>query len=118
MQRFLYSGNALPRGGLATPTPAPDDVLGDMSDMVIAGDGEAVEEYPYSKKLVRGSTGESVKQVQTRLTELGFSGMRVRVTERGARLEFRQSQICYCKKQVSRLAIVCNIGKPYGWHTH
>ena len=22
------------------------------------------------------------------------------------------------KKKVSRLAIVCNIGKPYGWHTH
>ena len=72
MQRFLYSGNALPRGGLATPTPAPNDVLGDTSDMVIAGDGEAVEEYPYSKKLVRGSTGENVKQVQTRLKELGF----------------------------------------------
>ena len=22
------------------------------------------------------------------------------------------------QKKVSRLDIVCNIGKPYGWHTH
>ena len=72
MQKLLFSGNALPRSGQPTPTPAPDGLLGDMSDMVIAGDGEAVEEYPYSKKLTRGVSGENVKQVQTRLKELGF----------------------------------------------
>ncbi len=70
LQRLLFSGNALPKGGMVTPTPAPD--LGDLTDMVIAGDGEAVEEYPYQKKLVRGASGADVKQVQTRLTELGF----------------------------------------------
>jgi len=71
-QRHLFSGSALPKGGFVTPTPAPDSDLGDLSDLVIAGDGEAVEEYPYKKKLIRGSTGADVKQVQTRLTELGF----------------------------------------------
>jgi len=69
-QRLLFGGSALPKGGKVTPTPAPD--LGDLTDMVIAGDGEAVEEYPYKKKLTRGAKGEDVKQVQTRLTELGF----------------------------------------------
>lgn len=69
-QRLLFGGSAMPKGGMITPTPAPD--LGDLTDMVIAGDGEAVEEYPYKKKLTRGAKGEDVKQVQTRLTELGF----------------------------------------------
>ncbi len=71
-QRLLFSGNAQPNAGAATPTPAPDSVLGDLTDLVIAGDGEAVEEYPYKKKLTRGATGADVKQVQTRLKELGF----------------------------------------------
>ncbi len=71
-QKQLFDGSAMPKGGMIAPTPAPDSALGDVSDMVIAGDGEAIEEYPYKKKLVRGSTGADVKQVQTRLTELGF----------------------------------------------
>ncbi|MBR3765340.1 MAG: peptidoglycan-binding protein [Clostridia bacterium] len=70
LQRYLYSGNALPRGGFVTPAPASE--LGDVNDLVIAGDGEAVEVYPYKKKLTRGASGADVKQVQTRLTELGF----------------------------------------------
>lgn len=36
---------------------------------------------------------KKIERAEARLTELGFSGMRVRVTERGARLEFRQSQM-------------------------
>ena len=69
-QRLLFGGSAMPKAGKLTPTPAPD--LGDLTDMVVAGDGEAIEEYPYKKKLTRGAKGEDVKQVQTRLTELGF----------------------------------------------
>ena len=72
LQRLLFSGTALPKDGMPTATPAPNADLGDLTDMVIAGDGEAVEEYPYKKKLTRGAKGEDVKQVQTRLTELGF----------------------------------------------
>lgn len=68
--RLLFGGNALPKGGVPTATPDPSGALGDIADMVIAGDGEAVEEY--KNKLTRGAKGENVKKVQTRLTELGF----------------------------------------------
>lgn len=51
--------------------PLPGD-----EDIVITGDGETVnfEELnkDYSKKLQRGSKGSNVKEVQKRLTELGF----------------------------------------------
>lgn len=70
-QRALFGDNALADGASPTPTPAPDQDLGDVNDMVLAGDGEAtVEEY--EKKLSRGAKGENVKKVQTRLKELGF----------------------------------------------
>ena len=70
-QRLLFGGNALADGASPTPTPGPDQDLGDINDMVLAGDGEAVTEE-YEKKLSRGAKGENVKKVQTRLTELGF----------------------------------------------
>lgn len=69
-QRLLFSQNALAKGASPTPTPGPDADVGDIGDMVIAGDGEELEVY--ERKLSRGSKGESVKKVQTRLTELGF----------------------------------------------
>lgn len=70
-QRALFGDNALADGASPTPTPGPDQDLGDVNDMVLAGDGEAtVEEY--EKKLSRGAKGENVKKVQTRLKELGF----------------------------------------------
>lgn len=68
--RMLYSGYALPKGGQPTATPAPN--ASGTEDMVIAGDGEALDEYAYQKKLSRGAKGEDVKSVQTRLKELGF----------------------------------------------
>ena len=71
-QRVLYSGSALAKGAQPTATPGPDADLGDINDMVIAGDGEAVEQEAYTTKLTRGAKGEDVKKVQTRLTELGF----------------------------------------------
>lgn len=70
-QRLLYGGKALKKGVAPTPTPAPDEDPGDLNDMVIAGDGEEMPE-PWSRKLGRGSKGEDVKKVQTRLQELGF----------------------------------------------
>ena len=69
-QRLLFSQSALAKGATPTPTPGPDSDVGDIGDMVIAGDGEELEAY--ESKLSRGSKGENVKKVQTRLTELGF----------------------------------------------
>lgn len=69
-QRLLFSPSALAKGASPTPTPGPDSDVGDIGDMVIAGDGEELEAY--ESKLSRGSKGENVKKVQTRLTELGF----------------------------------------------
>lgn len=66
--RALYSGHALAKG--AQPTATPDPSV--MGDMVIAGDGEALEDYAYLNQLSRGAKGEDVKMVQTRLKELGF----------------------------------------------
>jgi len=71
-QRLLFSGDALRKGASPTATPDPAADLGDINDIVIAGDGEAVEEYAYERKLTRGAKGQEVKDVQTRLTELGF----------------------------------------------
>ena len=69
---MLYSGSALAKGAQPTATPGPEADLGDINDRVIAGDGEAVEQEAYTKKLTRGAKGEDVKKVQTRLAELGF----------------------------------------------
>lgn len=75
-QRLLHSGDALPKGASPTPTPDPSFDMGDINDVVMAGDGESTADTrgqnEYSQKLRRGAKGESVKQVQTRLTELGF----------------------------------------------
>lgn len=71
-QRVLFSRNALAKGATPTPRPAPGSDLGDVTDMVIAGDGEAMPETAFPNKLMRGDKGETVKQVQRRLKELGF----------------------------------------------
>ena len=73
-QRLLFSGAALAKGVKPTATPGPDQDIGDINDMVIAGDGEALEEYLYEGRLNRGDKGENVKQVQTRLQVMGFFG--------------------------------------------
>ncbi len=71
-QKVLFGGNALAKGAKPTPTPAPSADLGGINDMVIAGDGEVMEEVAFENRLRRGAKGENVKKVQTRLKELGF----------------------------------------------
>jgi peptidoglycan hydrolase-like protein with peptidoglycan-binding domain len=61
----------------ATPTPAPAPTptpVINTAEQVTAGDtaANASLNVEFSKKLQRGSTGSKVKQLQTRLTELGF----------------------------------------------
>ena len=75
-QQLLFSTRALAKGAQPTPTPGPDADVGDVNDVVMVEDGQGTEDsradVAYRKKLVRGSEGAEVKQVQTRLTELGF----------------------------------------------
>ena len=68
----LYAPEAVSRTGVSQTTPAPALDSTDAGDIV---DGNAQEDdpgIPYSKKLSFGSTGKLVKQVQERLTELGY----------------------------------------------
>ncbi len=71
-QRVLFGTSALAKGAQPTPTPDPSADLGDINDMVIAGDGEAIEEVAFPNTMRRGEKGENVKKVQRRLKELGF----------------------------------------------
>ena len=73
---LVYSGDALSAHAKveATPTPVPDL---DSMDFSVIDDENAVRATPvpeiaFSKKLSRNSTGKLVKQVQERLTELGY----------------------------------------------
>ena len=75
-QKQLFADTALGKGVAPTPTPDPMNDLGDINDVVIAGDGESTDDtrddVPFAQRMVRGTEGENVKKVQTRLTELGF----------------------------------------------
>lgn len=75
-QQLLFDENALAKGAQPTPTPDPNTDLGDINDVVMVEDGESTADSlgtnEYTKKLSRGSKGDEVKEVQTRLTELGF----------------------------------------------
>ncbi len=75
-QQLLFSTRALAKGAQPTPTPGPDSDVGDINDVVMVEDGQGTadsrDNVAYRKRLVRGSEGEDVKRVQTRLTELGF----------------------------------------------
>ena len=74
---LLYDAEkALPKQA-PTPTPAPVPTPAPAQNTVkqAAGDGAATNaslNVEFTKKLQRGSTGSKVKQLQTRLTELGF----------------------------------------------
>ncbi|MBQ8312395.1 MAG: peptidoglycan-binding protein [Clostridia bacterium] len=76
VQALLFSGDALSAHAKVevTPTPAPD--LDNMSFLVIDEDAPVtptpIPVVEYSKQLARGSTGKTVKQLQERLTELGY----------------------------------------------
>lgn len=74
-QSVLYSGDALSQSAkaaaAATPTMAIDSFLvdEDAPQETAPMPGETV---PYSKRLAKGSSGKLVKQLQNRLTELGY----------------------------------------------
>ncbi len=72
-QERLFSDSALAKDEIQQ---AAAELPGD-EEMVITGDGEELPDFEalnkdYQKKLQRGSTGTIVKEVQNRLTELGF----------------------------------------------
>lgn len=74
-QSVLYSGDALSQSAkaaaAATPTPAADSFLVDENaPQVTAPIPE--ETVAYTKRLAKGSSGKLVKQLQNRLTELGY----------------------------------------------
>lgn len=77
-QAVLYSGDALSRTDRTpeprvTPaaTPDPNAFLVDEDALIPAMDTPAAT-AAYSKRLARGSTGKLVKQLQNRLTDLGY----------------------------------------------
>lgn len=77
-QQVLYADTALHRDTPPTPTPAPEDdflvVDEDENGNSLATPAPLVEatEVPYTKPLARGSTGALVKQLQQRLTDMGY----------------------------------------------
>lgn len=74
-QSVLYSGDALSQSAKAaaatTPTMAIDSFLVD-EDAPQETAPMPEETVPYSKRLAKGSSGKLVKQLQNRLTELGY----------------------------------------------
>jgi len=75
-QELLYSSYAQAKDASPAASPSPTVIYSGDEEVVVAGDGEAIDfevlNKNYQKKLQRGSTGKIVKDVQTRLTELGF----------------------------------------------
>jgi peptidoglycan hydrolase-like protein with peptidoglycan-binding domain len=75
-QALLFSAAALGKEDPAPAVPAEWAEPAGDEDIVVTGDGEEVDfealNKDYRKKLQRGSTGTLVKDVQNRLTELGF----------------------------------------------
>ncbi len=75
-QQLLFSPRALAKGAQPTPTPDPATDVGDVNDVVMVEDGQGTPDsqdaVAFRKRLIRGSEGEDVKRVQSRLTELGF----------------------------------------------
>ncbi|MBE5804291.1 MAG: hypothetical protein E7316_07250 [Clostridiales bacterium] len=76
VQTLLYSGEAISAHAKTevTATPAPD--LDNISFLVIEDESlitpTPAPQVAFTKRLARGSTGKSVKQLQERLTELGY----------------------------------------------
>ncbi len=76
VQALLFSGDAISAHAKieVTATPAPD--LDNMSFLVIEDESlitpTPAPEVPFTKKLARNSTGKLVKQLQQRLTDLGY----------------------------------------------
>ncbi len=74
-QELLYGGDALSKNDktvmLATPAPDSDSFLVDENAPANAAATPATA-VAFTKKVKRGDTGKLVKQIQTRLTELGY----------------------------------------------
>ncbi|MBN1777448.1 MAG: peptidoglycan-binding protein [Clostridiales bacterium] len=72
-QRLLFSNAAMSR---FQEESTDTSELGDINDIVITSDGadekQPVYDIEYNGRLTRGSQGSRVKQVQQRLTELGY----------------------------------------------
>ncbi len=74
-QQLLYGGEALSKseaGLAALPTPAPDGGSFLVDENAPQGEAIAAANVAYTKRLARGSSGALVKDVQRRLTELGY----------------------------------------------
>ncbi len=76
-QTVVFSQNAVFRSDVpdATPTPVPDlsaFVVDDNDTVVENGIVMPDEHIEYTKTLKNGSSGKLVKQLQTRITELGY----------------------------------------------
>ena len=74
MQSLMFSGRAVSKSEVnATPTPEPD-----LAAYLVDEDAESssvvmpAETVEFTKKLKNGSSGKLVKQLQERLTELGY----------------------------------------------
>lgn len=76
-QALLYGASALSAHAVVETTPEPDTLdLDNLSFQVVEDESlltpTPAPEIPYTKQLARNSTGALVKQVQERLTELGY----------------------------------------------
>lgn len=77
IQGLLYSGDALSAHAVVETTPEPEVVdLDTLSFQVVEDESlltpTPAPEVPFKKQLARNATGAQVKQVQERLTELGY----------------------------------------------
>lgn len=68
IQSLVYSSNARSRSGAAVVTPEPEK----DEEIVDGNNPDAIETVAYKKRLAYGSSGKYVKQLQQRLTDLGY----------------------------------------------
>ncbi len=68
LQALVYSSDARSRTGAAVVTPEPE-----KDDEIVNGDNpDALTTVKYTKRYAYGSSGKKVKQLQQRLTDLGY----------------------------------------------
>lgn len=61
---------ATPAPNETTPTPGPNDII--VEDDYVIDSYDTAQEVPYKKQLSSGASGDLVKQLQQRLTDLGY----------------------------------------------
>ena len=68
VQALVYSPDARSRTGAAVVTPEPE-----LDDDIVNGDNpDALPTVKYTRRYAYGSSGKNVKQIQQRLTDLGY----------------------------------------------